>query len=257
MKNNFSERRSNLAHKVLDDSAIIIASASVKSRISDTDYAYRQDSNFYYLSGYEEPESLILIRPNHDNEKFIIFCRDRDPLREQWDGFRTGQEGAISEYGADASYSINSVDQLMPELLKGSKNIYFSMSSPCGIDSKINHWIEDIRKNMRAGAEPPENLLSLDSILHEMRLIKEDHELDIMKHAADITTEAHIRAMQAVTPGMFEYQLEAEYLYAFNKNGARSPAYNSIVGGGNNSCILHYVENNAELKDGDLVLVDA
>ena len=257
MKNNFSERRSNLAHKVLDDSAIIIASASVKSRISDTDYAYRQDSNFYYLSGYEEPESLILIRPNHANEKFIIFCRDRDPLREQWDGFRTGQEGAISEYGADASYSINSVDQLMPELLKGSKNIYFSMSSPCGIDSKINHWIEDIRKNMRAGAEPPENLLSLDSILHEMRLIKEDHELDIMKHAADITTEAHIRAMQAVTPGMFEYQLEAEYLYAFNKNGARSPAYNSIVGGGNNSCILHYVENNAELKDGDLVLVDA
>ena len=209
MKNYFSERRSNLAHKVLDDSAIIIASASVKSRISDTDYAYRQDSNFYYLSGYEEPESLILIRPNHDNEKFIIFCRDRDPLREQWDGFRTGQEGAISEYGADASYSINSVDQLMPELLKGSKNIYFNMSSPCG------------------------------------------------KHAADITTEAHIRAMQAVTPGMFEYQLEAEYLYAFNKNGARSPAYNSIVGGGNNSCILHYVENNAELKDGDLVLVDA
>ena len=257
MKNNFSERRSNLAHKVLDDSAIIIASASVKSRISDTDYAYRQDSNFYYLSGYEEPESLILIRPNHDNEKFIIFCRDRDPLREQWDGFRTGQEGAISEYGADASYSINSVDQLMPELLKGSKNIYFSMSSPCGIDSKINHWIEDIRKNMRAGAEPPENLLSLDSILHEMRLIKEDDELDIMKYAADITTEAHIRAMQAVTPGMFEYQLEAEYLYAFNKNGARSPAYNSIVGGGNNSCILHYVENNAELMDGDLVLVDA
>ena len=257
MKNNFSERRSTLANKVLDDSAIIIASASVKSRISDTDYAYRQDSNFYYLSGYEEPESLILIRPNHDNEKFIIFCRDRDPLREQWDGFRTGQEGAISEYGADASYSINSVDQLMPELLKGSKNIYFSMSSPCGIDSKINHWSEDIRKNMRAGAEPPDNLLSLDCILHEMRLIKEDHELDIMKHAADITTEAHIRAMQAVTPGMFEYQLEAEYLYAFNKNGARSPAYNSIVGGGNNSCILHYVENNAELKDGDLVLVDA
>ena len=257
MKNNFSERRSNLAHKVLDDSAIIVASASVKSRISDTDYAYIQDRNFYNLSGYEERESLILIRPNHANEKFIIFCRDRDPLREQWDGFRTGQEGAISEYGADASYSINSVDQLMPELLKGSKNIYFSMSSPCGIDSKINHWIEDIRKNMRAGAEPPENLLSLDSILHEMRLIKEDHELDIMKHAADITTEAHIRAMQAVTPGMFEYQLEAEYLYAFNKNGARSPAYNSIVGGGNNSCILHYVENNAELKDGDLVLVDA
>jgi len=257
MKNNFSERRLQLSNKVLDDSAIIIASALVKSRISDTDYAYRQDSNFYYLSGYEEPDSLILIRPNHDKEKFIIFCRDRDPLREQWDGFRTGQDGAIQEYQADNAYSINSIDQMMPELLAGVKNIYFSMSAPCGVDLKISQWVEDIRKNTRAGAEPPHNLLSLDSILHEMRLIKEDHEMDLMKQAADITTEAHIRAMQAVTPGMYEYQLEAEYLYAFNKNGARSAAYNSIVGGGNNSCILHYVENNAELKDGDLVLVDA
>ena len=257
MKNNFSERRLQLSNKVLDDSAIIVASALVKSRISDTDYAYRQDSNFYYLSGYEEPDSLILIRPNYDKEKFIIFCRDRDPLREQWDGFRTGQDGAIQEYQADNAYSINSIDQMMPELLAGVKNIYFSMSAPCGVDLKISQWVEDIRKNTRAGAEPPHNLLSLDSILHEMRLIKEDHEMDLMKQAADITTEAHIRAMQAVTPGMYEYQLEAEYLYAFNKNGARSPAYNSIVGGGNNSCILHYVENNAELKDGDLVLVDA
>ena len=257
MKNNFSERRLKLSDKVLEDSAIIVASALVKARISDTDYAYRQDSNFYYLSGYEEPDSLLLIRPSSDKEKFIIFCRDRDPLREQWDGFRTGQEGAVQQYGADNAYSINSLDQIMPDLLAGVKNIYFSMSAPCGVDIKISHWMEDIRKNTRAGAEPPNNLLSLDSILHEMRLIKEDHEMNLMKKAADITTEAHIRAMQAVTPGMYEYQLEAEYLYAFNKNGARSPAYNSIVGGGNNSCILHYVENNDELKDGDLVLVDA
>ncbi len=256
MKINYSERRSKLASKVLEDSAIIVSSASVKPRVSDTDYPYRQDSNFYYLSGYEEPESLLLIRPSK-KEKFIIFCRDRDPLREQWDGFRTGQDGAIEYYDADAAYSINSLDQIMPNLLEGIKNIYFSMSAPSNVDLKITYWIEEIRKNTRAGAEPPENLLSLDSILHEMRLIKEDHEMDLMKKAADITTEAHIRAMQAVTPGMFEYQLEAEYLYAFNKNGARSPAYNSIVGGGNNSCILHYVENNAVLNDGDLVLVDA
>lgn len=254
---NFSERRDLLADKVLEDSAIIVSAASVKSRISDTEYSYRQDSNFYYLSGYEEPESLILIRPNQDKERFIIFCRDRDPLREQWDGFRTGQEGVIQDYGADAAYSINSIDEIMPKLLEGAKNIYFSMSAPCGVDAKISSWVEDIRKNTRSGAEPPQNLLSLDSILHEMRLIKESDEMDLMKKAANITTEAHIRAMQSVRPGMYEYQLEAEYLYAFNKNGARSPAYNSIVGGGNNSCILHYVENNAELKDGDLVLVDA
>ena len=254
---NFSERRDLLADKVLEDSAIIVSAASVKSRISDTEYSYRQDSNFYYLSGYEEPESLILIRPNQDKERFIIFCRDRDPLREQWDGFRTGQEGVIQDYGADAAYSINSIDEIMPKLLEGAKNIYFSMSAPCGVDAKISSWVEDIRKNTRSGAEPPQNLLSLDSILHEMRLIKESDEMDLMKQAANITTEAHIRAMQSVRPGMYEYQLEAEYLYAFNKNGARSPAYNSIVGGGNNSCILHYVENNAELHDGDLVLVDA
>ena len=254
---NFSERRDLLADKVLEDSAIIVSAASVKSRISDTEYSYRQDSNFYYLSGYEEPESLILIRPNQDKERFIIFCRDRDPLREQWDGFRTGQEGVIQDYGADAAYSINSIDEIMPKLLEGAKNIYFSMSAPCGVDAKISSWVEDIRKNTRSGAEPPQNLLSLDSILHEMRLIKESDEMDLMKQAANITTEAHIRAMQSVRPGMYEYQLEAEYLYAFNKNGARSPAYNSIVGGGNNSCILHYVENNAELQDGDLVLVDA
>ena len=254
---NFLERRSELSKKVLDDSAIIVASSPVKSRISDTDYLYRQDSNFYYLSGYEEPESILLIRPYAKKDNFIIFCRDRDPLKEQWDGFRSGQKGAVEDFGADKSLSITSVDSLMPELLEGAKNIYYSMSSPCGLDQRINTWVDQIRLNTRAGAEPPQNLLSLDSIIHEMRLLKSDEEIQVMKQAAEITTEAHIRAMKAVKPGMYEYQLEAEYLYAFNKNGARAPAYNSIVGGGNNACILHYVENNSELKDGDVVLVDA
>ena len=254
---NFLERRSELSKKVLDDSAIIVASSPVKSRISDTDYLYRQDSNFYYLSGYEEPESILLIRPYAKKDNFIIFCRDRDPLKEQWDGFRSGQTGAVQDFGADKSLSISSVDSLMPELLEGTKNIYYSMSSPCGLDQRINTWLDQIRLNTRAGAEPPQNLLSLDSVIHEMRLLKSDEEIEVMKQAAEITTEAHIRAMKAVKPGMFEYQLEAEYLYAFNKNGARAPAYNSIVGGGNNACILHYVENNSELKDGDVVLVDA
>ena len=254
---NFSERRSELSKKVLDDSAIIVASSPVKSRISDTDYLYRQDSNFYYLSGYEEPESILLIRPYAKKDQFIIFCRDRDPLKEQWDGFRSGQKGAVEDFGANKSLSISSVDSLMPELLEGAKNIYYSMSSPCGLDQRISAWVDQIRLNTRAGAEPPQNLLSLDSIIHEMRLLKSDEEIEVMKQAAEITTEAHIRAMKAVHPGMFEYQLEAEYLYAFNKNGARAPAYNSIVGGGNNACILHYVENNSELKDGDVVLVDA
>ena len=254
---NFLERRSELSNKVLDDSAIIVASSPVKSRISDTDYLYRQDSNFYYLSGYEEPESILLIRPYAKKDNFIIFCRDRDPLKEQWDGFRSGQKGAVEDFDADKSLSISSVDAFMPELLQGAKNIYYSMSSPCGLDQRINIWVDQIRLNTRAGAEPPQNLLSLDSIIHEMRLLKSNEEIEVMKQAAEITTEAHIRAMKAVKPGMYEYQLEAEYLYAFNKNGAKAPAYNSIVGGGNNACILHYVENNSELKDGDVVLVDA
>ena len=256
-KFNFSERRSELSKKVLDNSAIVVASSPVKSRISDTDYLYRQDSNFYYLSGYEEPESILLIRPYVQKDNFIIFCRDRDPLKEQWDGFRSGQKGAVEDFDADKSLSISSVDEIMPELLEGAKNIYYSMSSPCGLDQRINLWVDQIRLNTRAGAEPPQNLLSLDSIIHEMRLLKSEQEIEVMKRAAEITTEAHIRAMKAVKPGMYEYQLEAEYLYAFNKNGARAPAYNSIVGGGNNACILHYVDNNCELKDGDVVLVDA
>ena len=218
MEINYSERRSSLSAKALEDSAIIVSSATVKSRISDTDYAYRQDSNFYYLSGYEEPDSLLLIRPSADKDKYIIFCRDRDPLREQWDGFRSGQEGAVDKYGADKAFSINSLDEVMPKMLEGIKNIYFSMSAPSGVDQKVKKWIESIRINTRAGAEPPQNLLSLDNLIHEMRLIKEDAEIDIMKKAASITTEAHIRAMQYVKPGMYEYQLEAEYLYAFNKN---------------------------------------
>ena len=253
----FSSRRKKLSELVLDDSVILLCSSNIKSRNSDSDYPFRQDSNFYYLSGFNEPESIIVIRPSAKKRKYVIFCRDRDPLREQWDGFRSGQDGAREVYGADEAYSISLINEIMPELLEGSKNIYYSMSSPCGLDKRINIWVDQIRLNTRAGAEPPQNLLSLDSIIHEMRLLKSDEEIEVMKQAAEITTEAHIRAMKAVKPGMFEYQLEAEYLYAFNKNGARAPAYNSIVGGGNNACILHYVENNSELKDGDMVLVDA
>ena len=144
MEINYSERRSSLSAKALEDSAIIVSSATVKSRISDTDYAYRQDSNFYYLSGYEEPDSLLLIRPSADKDKYIIFCRDRDPLREQWDGFRSGQEGAVDRYGADKAFSINSLDEVMPKMLEGIKNVYFSMSAPSGVDQKVKKWIESI-----------------------------------------------------------------------------------------------------------------
>jgi Xaa-Pro aminopeptidase len=253
----FSLRRENLSKLLLDDSVILLASSSIKSRNSDSDFPFRQDSNFYYLSGFNEPESLLVIRPSAKKRKYVIFCRDRDPLREQWDGFRSGQGGAKEVHGADEAYSISLVDEVMPSLLEGARNIYYSMSSPNGINIGLNKWLDQIRANTRQGSEVPENLLSLDSLLDELRLLKDEEELLLMRKAGEITCEAHIRAMTNVTPGMYEYQLEAEYLHTFIKGGARFPAYNSIVGGGNNSCILHYNENNSELADGDLVLVDA
>jgi len=256
MNKEFKDRRKRLGESLLDDSIVIVASSFPKQRNSDADYPYRQDSNFLYLSGYSEPESVLVILPGSKNE-FVIFCRDRDSEREQWDGFRSGQEGAIRDFGADESYSISQLHSLMPELLTNKKNIYYSMSADNGLNQWVPRWLDDLRKNTRAGIEFPENIISLDSILHEMRLIKSPTEIELMKKAGNITCEAHTNAMEVVKPGMFEYQLEAEYLYTFSKNGARFPAYNSIVGGGNNSCILHYNENNSELFDGDLVLVDA
>ena len=255
-KVNYLKRREDLCKRIEEDSVIIVASSSVKKRNSDSNYPFRQDSNFFYLSGYDEPESLIVLRPE-EKEKYILFCRDREPALEQWEGFRSGQEGAIEKFKADGAYSITKLDELMPSLIEGKKNIYYSMSSPNGLNNKIKKWVNEIRRNIRGGSECPLNLISLDSIIDEMRLIKSTEELDLMRRACEITSVAHKNAMQKVSPGMFEYQLEAEYLYSFMQGGSRSPAYNSIVGGGNNACILHYSENSSILQDGSLVLVDA
>jgi len=235
----FSARRKRLCKELLEESVVIVGSASSYYRNSDANFPFRQDSNFHYISGFDEPNSIIVLRPFAKDKKFIMFCRDRDPLREQWDGFRSGTEGAIKDFGAEEAYSISEVDELMPSLLEGAKNIYYSMSSPNGINFKIENWISQIKANARKGSEAPENLMSLDSVLDELRLLKKEEELTLMRKAGEITCEAHSRAMVKVSPGMFEYQLESEYLYTFINGGARFPAYNSIVGGGNNACILH------------------
>ena len=254
---NFAQRRSRILEAIEKDSIILISSSCPKVRNSDANYPFRQNSDFFYLTGFDEPESLMVLKSTSSTREFILFCRDRDPLREQWDGLRAGQEGAIKDYGADISFSINTINEAMPDILSGVKNIYYPMSESNDIEQKVNKWLEISRSAIRSGIEVPDTIISLDSILHEMRLIKNFEELDIMKEAATITAEAHCDAMRAVKPGMFEYQLEAEYLHTFMKRGSRSPAYNSIVGGGNNACILHYNENKDQLKDGDLVLVDA
>ena len=253
----FSIRRKRLCEELLEDSVVIVASASSRYRNADADYPFRQDSNFYYLSGFDEPESIIVLTSFGKENKFKLFCRDRDPLREQWDGFRSGQEGAIKDFGADEAYSISLADELIPSIIEGANNIYYSMSSPNGINLRIEGWLNQIRSKTRQGSEVPENLLSLDSILDELRLLKTEEEVKLMRIAGEISCEAHIRGMEKVLPGMFEYQLEGEYLHTFINRGARFPAYNSIVGGGNNACILHYKENSSQLNDNDLVLVDA
>ena len=254
---NFLQRRNLLCEQLMDESVVVVSSSSIKTRNSDSDYPFRQDSNFFYLSGFNEPESVIVLRPFALDRKYVIFCRERDPLKEQWEGFRAGTEGAKKKFEAEESYSISLLDKIMPELLEGAKNIYYSMRSPNEINIKMPAWLDQIRAGARHGSEVPENLLSLDAILDEMRLKKTEEEILLMKKAGDITCEAHIQAMKKVKPGMFEYQLEAEYLHTFLQGGARFPANNSIVGGGNNSCILHYNENNSKLNDGDVVLVDA
>ena len=253
----YSRRRKNLCELLPEDSIVIVSAASRKNRNSDAEYPFRQDSNFFYLSGYDEPESILVLKNFGTKKRFTLFCRNRDPLREQWDGYRSGQEGAKKDFEADEAHSISLVDEIMPKLIEGSRNIYYSMRAPNGINIKLEKWLDYIRANIRQGSEVPANLFSLDSILDEMRLIKNQEEITIMKKAGEISCNAHISAMKKVFPGMFEYQLEAEYLFNFMNEGAKFPAYNSIVGGGNNSCVLHYNKNNCELQDGDLVLVDA
>jgi len=257
LKINFEKRRGKLSENLLDRSIVILSSSQLISRNSDSNYPFRQNSNFFYLTGFDEPESLMILKKNEKGSEFVLFCLDRDPLREQWDGFRAGQEGAISDFGANKAHSISKLDDIMPSLLNGVENIYYSMSDSNGIDIKIAEWLTTIRANTRSGSEVPQTLISLDSVLHEMRLYKSSEELDVMQLAGKITAKAHCNAMKKVTPGMYEYELEAEYINTFMQGGARFPAYNSIVGGGNNACILHYNENKDVLNDGDLVLIDA
>ena len=239
------------------DSIAIVPAATIKQRNRDADYLFRQDSDFLYLSGFNEPDAVIVLIPGRRHGEFLMFCRDRDPEREQWDGYRAGPEGACRQYAADDAFPISDIDDILPGLIEGRERVYYAMGKQASFDSQVMSWVNSIRAKVRTGAHPPGEFLDLDHFLSEQRLFKSAGELRLMRRAGEISAAAHIRAMQHCRPGMFEYQLEAEILHEFASNGARSPAYSSIVGGGVNGCILHYIENNAILKDGDLVLIDA
>ena len=256
-KAEFARRRKTLMAHMEPNSIAIVPAAPERPRSRDTEYHYRQDSDFLYLSGFEEPKAVLVLIPGREHGEYVLFVRERNREREIWDGYRAGPEGACSEFEADDAFPIDDIDDILPGLLEGKQRVYYAMGKDSEFDKHVMDWVNTIRDKVRSGATPPGEFLDLSHFLNDMRLFKSAAELRVMKEAGEISARAHVRAMKASKAGVMEYQLEAEILHEFQMSGARFPAYNTIVGGGKNGCILHYIENSAPLKSGDLVLIDA
>jgi Xaa-Pro aminopeptidase len=238
------------------DAIAILPTNPERRRNRDVHYPYRPDSDFLYLTGFSEPEAVAVLVPGRPHGEYLLFCRDRDPEKEIWDGRRAGPEGAVRDFGADDAFPIGDIDDILPGLLESRERVFYTMGATAGFDQRVIGWVQGIRNQSRAGKQAPDEFVSLEHFVHDMRLYKSRAEVKVMRAAADIAARAHRRAMQVCRPGMMEYELEAEFLHEFRQAGGE-PAYPSIVGGGANACVLHYVENNAELNGGDLVLIDA
>ena len=253
----YKRRRKHLMQIMGKDAVAILPAALVHIRNRDAEFQFRQDSDFHYITGFDEPEAVAVIVPGREHGEYILFCRENDKKMETWNGLRAGQDGAIENYAADDSFPIDDIDDILPGLLENKEKVYYTMGVQPGFDERIIKWVNRLREQSRMGVHTPGEFVSLDHQLHDMRLYKSAAEVKVMRKAAQISAKAHIRAMQFCKPGIYEYQLEAELLHTFMHEGARFPAYSSIVGGGKNGCILHYVENSEALKNGDLVLIDA
>ncbi|HEU4617780.1 MAG TPA: Xaa-Pro aminopeptidase [Gammaproteobacteria bacterium] len=251
----FAGRRKRLMELVGIGGIAVVPAAPVRVRSRDTSHPYRQDSDFYYLTGFPEPEAVAVLVPGRAEGEFLMFCRDRDPVRELWDGLRAGPAGAVERYGANDAFPIADIDEILPGLLERSERVYYSMGSPGDFDQRLLGWLNALNARRQSGHAPSE-IVALDPLLHEARLFKSRAETSAMRRSADVAVRAHSRAMAACRPGMMEFELEAEYVHEFRRHGAE-PAYQPIVAGGANACILHYTENDKPLADGDLVLVDA
>ena len=256
-KSEYARRRQTLMARMEPNSIAILPAAPMYIRNRDVEHVYRQDSDFQYLSGFPEPEAVIALIPGREHGEYVLFCRERDPERELWDGLRAGQDGAIAHYGADDAFPIGDIDDILPGLIEGRERVYYAIGTNETFDHQLMEWIKMIRSKARQGAQPPSEFVALDHLLHDMRLYKSANEVKVMRHAAEISARAHVNAMRASRAGLREYHLEAELDYEFRKGGAKMPAYGSIVAAGKNACILHYRENDAALEDGDLVLIDA
>lgn len=253
----FARRRQELMGIMGPNSIAILPAAPEHIRNRDVEYPYRPSSDFWYLTGFDEPEAVMVLMPGREHGEYVMFCRERDRTMEIWNGYRSGPEGVVNDFDADDAFPIGDIDEILPGLLEGRERVYYDLGMDAEFDRRLMGWVNSIRDRVRSGAQPPGEFVALAHHLHDMRLFKSAAEIKLMRKAASISAGAHVRAMQAVKPGMMEYQLEAEYIHEFMRHGSRSPAYPSIVGGGANGCILHYIDNRHKLKEGDLVLVDA
>ncbi|HET7832188.1 MAG TPA: Xaa-Pro aminopeptidase [Gallionella sp.] len=251
----YTKRRARLLEQMQQGIAVI-PTAPEAVRNGGTHYGYRFDSSFYYLTGFAEPEAVLVLIAG-DTRQSILFCRDKDPEREVWDGYRFGPDAARERFGFDAAHSITQLDAQLTELLANQPTMYYPLGHDTAWDQRILRLRAELQARARSGVHAPDEVRDVRTLLNEMRLFKDAHELTKMRRAAEISAAAHRRAMQFTRPGHYEYQVEAELLHEFCRHGARNPAYPSIVAGGANACVLHYVGNDMQLNDGDLLLIDA
>ena len=251
----YKNRRNNLKDLLPENSVLLIPGADTLYRNADSSFPFRQDSSFYYMSGFCEPASLMAIVNNKDGINSIVFVPPKDKLKEIWDGYRAGPIGAVEDFLFDKAFDNTHIDTMLPDILHGSEQVLYPIGKKSGFDQKVIDWTTAASSKDRHSKSI--NIMDASSLIGNIRLIKDDHEIDLIRKACDISAEAHIAAMKAVKEGDSEQNIEGLYIHEFSKRGARYPAYNPIVAGGENACVLHYVENNQMLNDSDLLLVDA
>ena len=253
----YARRRKELMGKIGSSGIVVLSAAAEIPRNGDVTYPFRQNSDFYYLTGFDEPDAVLVLAPKRKEGEYILFNRVRDRDREIWDGPRAGQQGACNDFLADQAFPIGELDTLLPELFIGRESIHYTLGINKEFDKTLLRAVNTIRAKVRGGLQSPNAFIDIAPSLHEMRLFKSVAEVAVMQKAVAISEKGHVRAMQICKPGMHEYEVEAGLLYEFQRHGARYPAYTSIVGSGENSCILHYVSNNKKIEEDSLVLIDA
>jgi Xaa-Pro aminopeptidase len=252
----FARRRRQLVRLMGRNSIAIIPAAPTRTRNNDVEHPYRQDSDFHYLTGFGEPEAVAVLVPGRAAAEYILFVRDRDPLRETWDGRRAGPDGAVEKHAADDAFPIGDLDEILPGLMENRERVYYAMGTHPEFDQKVLGWLQVLRNQARNGRHPPQEMVALDHVLHDMRLFKSRVETGLMRESARIAAAAQLRAMRYTRPGRYEFEIAAELMHEYGRHNATA-SYQPICGSGANSCILHYHENDARLADGDLLLVDA